>query len=118
MILNAKIDSAEIVIEDHGNLTFFIGVTTEKGWSTSIGGYFLEEVVDEREGRKTREYASEMIRKTMEAVGVNSWSDLVGKYVRVDDNDRWNSPVHRMGNILSDNWVDFNKIIYKYKENT
>ena len=42
MILNAKITSADIFIEDHDILTFAIGIETSAGWSTNIGYFYLD----------------------------------------------------------------------------
>ena len=42
MIINAKIRSADIYIEDHGILTFSIYVDTSEGWSTGIGQLYLD----------------------------------------------------------------------------
>ena len=50
MILNAKITSADIFIEDHDILTFAIGIDSSAGWSTNIGNFYLD--WEDEEGKK------------------------------------------------------------------
>lgn len=105
MILNAKITSADIFIEDHGVLTFMIGIETSAGWSTNIGGFYLD-WTDKEDKRVPAPYTSTIVRAILETVGVRGWSDLVGKYIRIDDNDVYNSPITKIANLMKDNWID------------
>ena len=109
MILNAKITSADIFIEDHDILTFTIGIETSAGWSTNIGYFYLDWTKDE--GRVSAPYTSKVIRSILETVGVRSWSDLVGKYIRVDDNDLHNSSITKIANLMKDNWIDLRTLV-------
>ena len=105
MILNAKITNADIFIEDHDILTFTIGIETSAGWSTNIGYFYLDWTKDDV--RVSAPYTSKVIRAILETVGVRRWSDLVGKYIRIDDNDRHNSTITKIANLMKDNWIDF-----------
>ena len=96
MILNAKITSAEIFIEDHGLLTFCLYVDTSAGWSTGVGMFDLKGCAN----------IDSLLRDILDLVGVTRWSDLKGKYIRIDDNNRWNSTVTMIGNLMEDNWID------------
>lgn len=110
MIYNAKITNADIFIEDHDILTFMIGIESSAGWSTNIGGFYLD--WEDKEGKKIPAiYTSTVIRAILETVGVRSWSDLVGKYIRIDDNDIHNSPIVKISNLMQDNWIDLREII-------
>lgn len=109
MILNAKITSADIFIEDHDILTFAIGIETSAGWSTSIGCFYLDWTKDEE--RVPAPYTSKVIRAILETVGVRSWNDLVGKYIRIDDNDRHNSAITKIANLMKDNWIDLRALM-------
>ena len=109
MILNAKITSADIFIEDHDILTFAIGIETSAGWSSSIGCFSLDWTTDEE--RVSAPYTSKVIRAILETVGVRSWSDLVGKYIRIDDNDQHNSSITKIANIMKDNWIDLRTLM-------
>ena len=109
MILNAKITSADIFIEDHDILTFMIGIESSAGWSTNIGGFYLD-WTDKEDRRIPAPYTSSVIRAILETVGVSSWSDLAGKYIRIDDND---SPITKFANLMKDNWIDIRDFIGK-----
>ena len=104
MILNAKITSADIYIEDHDILTFSIGIESSAGWSTCIGNCYLDWTKDGE--RVPANYTSTIIRTVLETVGVRSWNDLVGKYIRIDDNDTCNSPITKIAHLMKDNWVN------------
>lgn len=110
MILNAKITSADIFIEDHDVLTFSIGIETSAGWSTSIGNIYLD-WQDDTLKRVPATYMAVVIRAILETVGVRSWSDLVGKYIRIDDNDLHNSPVTKLANLMKENWINIRDIV-------
>lgn len=109
MIINAKITGADIYIEDHGILTFSISVDTSAGWGTSIGQMYLDWSEGDRKVVPAP-YTSTIIRKILETVGVTSWKALIGKYIRIDDNDKYNSPIYKIGNILEDKWIDLSEI--------
>lgn len=109
MIINAKITSADIYIEDHGILTFSISIDTSAGWSTSIGQMYLDWSEGDRK-MVPAPYTSTIIRKILETVGVTSWKALTGKYIRIDDNDNF-KPIYKIGNILEDKWIDLSEII-------
>ncbi len=105
MILNAKITSADIFIEDHDILTFMIGIESSAGWSTHLGGFYLD--WENKEGKRVpAPYTSTVIRAILETVGVRCWSDLIGKYIRIDDNNIYNSPITKIANLMKDNWID------------
>ncbi len=110
MILNAKITSADIFIRDPDILTFRIGIESSTGWSTNLGGYYLD-WRDEAGKIFPAPYTSTVIRAILETVGVRSWNDLVGKYIRIDDDDMNNAPVVKIANILKDNWIDIRDIV-------
>lgn len=105
MIYNAKITSADIFIEDHDVLTFMIGIESSAGWSTSMGGFYLD-WTDKKGNRVPAPYTSTVVRAILETVGVRGWNDLVGKYIRIDDNDIYNSPITKIANLMKDNWID------------
>ena len=94
MITNAKITSAEIMIEDHDILTFMLYTETAH-YSIGVGGYGLDYKQDGK--RVSWKYTSELIRTIMEVVGVRKWSDLNGKLI---------GRVRKIGNILTDTWLD------------
>jgi hypothetical protein len=86
---NAIILSAEIFIEDHGNLSAYVNLSYG-GSGQGFGGYALD-----------NDFASVFIRKVMEVVGVTKWEDLRGKSVRVIGDDY---RIVSLGNIIKDVW--------------
>jgi hypothetical protein len=90
-IHNARITSTMLGFEDHGIFTAFVFVSAD-GASQGFGGRFL-----------TGDYTEKFITGVLRAVGVESWEELRGKYVRVD---RQGGLLRRIGHILEDRWYD------------
>lgn len=118
-IKNAKIDYVKLYIEDHDILTFSIGLDLGSG-VCALGGYVLDQSfrVNKNDNRWDYERKSspaglDCMRKIMEVVGVRSWEDLKGKYVRYEDNG-WGSRITKIGNIMKDNWIDVDDFMKNY----
>lgn len=118
-IKNAKIDYVKLYIEDHDILTFSIGLDLGSG-CCALGGYALDQSfrVNENDNRWDYERKSspaglDCMRKIMEIVGVRSWEDLKGKYVRFEDNG-WGSRITKIGNIIKDDWIDIDDFMKNY----
>lgn len=105
MIKNAIIESTMLGRESHGILTFYISI---KSGSTccSVGGYALDQYDRKTEKRVFSPKSMGVISEILNVVGVNSWEDLPGKYIRFES-DGWGSTVTKIGNIMDDKWVDF-----------
>lgn len=103
-IENAIIESTFLGYEDHGILTFVIGL---KGACFSVGfGNVALDQWSEKEGRRVAQPKSmDCIAKILEVVGVDHWEDLKGKHVRIAFNDL-GSTVTRIGNIIENKWLD------------
>lgn len=103
-IENAIIESTFLGYEDHGILTFVIGL---KGACFSVGfGNVALDQWSEKEGRRVAQPKSmDCIAKILEVVGVDRWEDLKGKHVRIAFNDL-GSAVTRIGNIIENKWLD------------
>lgn len=108
-ILNAKITSADIVINEYNILT--INLTLEgDGWgigydSYSLGRYWACSKTYEGDSR-----AGRVLMELMSTIGVNNFQDLVGQYVRVELESTF-GPVHSIGNIITDKWFSFAEIL-------
>lgn len=96
IIKNAKITKVELGMNDRDIYTFtwwldYVG--TSQGW----GGYNLN----------NPKVNPELIPKLLRAAGVHDWSELKGKYIRVQsDHDFLNSKIEKVGHIIEDIWVD------------
>lgn len=116
-IRNAKITDTSISMGDYACLTFRITLEGD-AFSVSYGGYCIGHGFLGSD-TFTAENGSGLVAmmRIMDVVGVESWEDLKGKYVRFVD-DAWGSPVRKIGNIIEDKWFDIDKFFKEYgKEN-
>lgn len=118
-IKNAKIDYVKLYIEDHNILTFSIGLDLGSG-GCALGGYALDQSLRINKNdnkwnyeRKSSPAGLDCMRKIMEVLGVRSWEDLKGKYVRYEDNG-WGSRITKIGNIIKDDWIDIDDFMKNY----
>lgn len=86
----------------------------------ALGGYALDQSfrVNKNDNkwdyeRKSSPAGLDCMRKIMEVVGVRSWEDLKGKYVRYEDNG-WGSRITKIGNIIKDDWIDIDDFMKNY----
>jgi len=104
-IVNAKIERTTLGYEDHDILTFYLNLDYG-GAGQGFGGFALDEPIHDAGrfvGRIGTAFGMEAIHRVLDVVGVRRWEDLPGKYVRADQE---HSKVHRIGNILTDDWLD------------
>lgn len=104
-IENAKIESAELTMEDHGCLTMFLYVKG-RTFGCAIGGYCLGHGYLNATEFDGSPKGIEEIMRVMDAVGVSKFSDLSGKYIRVEIN-RPGGTIKKIGNIIEDKWFDY-----------
>jgi hypothetical protein len=97
---NAIITHASITGADHGVLSAWL--TLDYGGSgQNFGGYCLYKPISHFEPHGN--YAGFFIWKCMEIAGVDEWSKMVGKTVRVKC--EW-TKVHAIGHIVKDIWFN------------
>lgn len=97
-IENAQITGTFLGVEDHGCLTVFLHLKGD-GWNVSWGGRNLGNAT----GFHNR--GIEYIQKILDTVGVRSWEELAGKYIRIE-NHGLGSSIEKIGNLLEDLWLD------------
>jgi hypothetical protein len=102
-IRNARIESTHLGYEGHGILTCSI-VLDYGGAMQSFGGYAFDEY---NEARKRRIVASAFglafVAELLRVVGADAYEKLVGMPCRADASL---GRVHRLGNLLRDEWLD------------
>src|SRR5574344_606051 len=109
-IANAQITNTFLGNESHGIMTFYIYVRLQ-GSSCGIGGYSLQGY------DKKVTYSGkglEAIQQILNVVGVDSWEELKGKYIRVKDNG-WGEPIDEIGNLIEDKWFNCRKFFQENK---
>jgi hypothetical protein len=82
-IVNMKITSTNLGLEDHGIMTFSLTLEGD-GYFQSYGGYALDNYESGAERRIGTAFGMECIKRIMETVGVEKWEDLRGKGVRAE----------------------------------
>ena len=113
-IKNAQITKTMLGREDHGILTFMIFVKFDKAVSCGIGGYALDEYDSETKTRVFRAESMESISKILETVGVDTWEQLTGKYIRIKDNG-WGSMIDEIGNLMEDKWFNLREFFASHQ---
>lgn len=103
-IRNARILDTFLGREDHGIFTFYITLDVGGG-VCRIGGYALDAPSDIKGKRKYLPEALESINAILDVVGVGSWEDLVGRYLRVKTGGL-SHPIHEIGNLMSEKWFN------------
>lgn len=113
-IENARITSVDLSMEDHGCLTFDMGLDGG-GWGCVYGGYCLGHgYLGAKEFDGCAE-GLEYIMRIMDTVGVSNLSNLNDKYIRVATKG-WGSPIRIIGNIIKDKWFDPDEFFKSKKE--
>lgn len=108
-IANAKITSTLLGREDRGIMTCYVFVEAD-GWSCGAGGYGLDEWDAVAERRVGTALAADFILGILDAVGVEKWEDLPGKYVRVRSEDGLiGGRIDAIGHIIEDKWFSFSE---------
>jgi hypothetical protein len=110
-IENAKITSVSLNMEDHGCLTLSMCLEGA-GWGVVYGGYCLGKGY--LGAKKFTGYAKgmEAVMRIMDTVGVSNLQDMEGKYVRAALKG-WGSTVAIIGNIIKDQWFDYERFFAK-----
>ena len=113
-IRNAKITKTMLGREDHWIFTFMIHV--EFGCSgCAVGCYALDEYNTETQTRVFKAESMEIIAKILDVVGVDTWEDLKGQYIRIKDNG-WGSTVDEIGNLMEEKWINIRQF-FEEKQN-
>ena len=82
-IENAIIKSADLSIADHGSLTMYLHIEGN-GWECMLGGYCLGHGYLGAKEFDSSPKGIEEIMRIMDVVGVDKFSKLTGKYIRVE----------------------------------
>lgn len=111
-IVNGRISSTSLGIQDHGILTFWLYLEWH-GAGQGLGGYVLDGPDKDNRGyRPGWGLGLTCIRKILETVGVDEWEKLKGQLVRIKLNGGWgSSEPPEIGHIIEDRWFDLKAFI-------
>ena len=108
-IKNYRITSTKLGYESHGIFTFYLHLKGADGVNVSVGGYALDSPDNLGIGLLTKRSLTfkgiTLISKILDTVGVPTWEELHGEYIRVEDNGL-GSYITKFGNLIEDKWID------------
>ncbi len=115
-INNCQIKDVDLSMADHAVLTLNMSIEGA-GWGCVYGGYslahgFLGADYDFFDGSSE---GMESIVRIMDTVGVSSFNDMKGKYIRVATKG-WGEYVKIIGNVIDDHWFDIESFFADKKE--
>ena len=93
--LNAQIKATKLGFIANGICSFDLILDIQGGGGVCVGGWALD-----------GSYGINVIKRILEVVGVDTWEELEGKYIRIKDihlNDR----VSSIGNLMKEEWINF-----------
>jgi hypothetical protein len=105
-IRNAKITGVDLSMADHGCLTMFIWIHADH-FDCGIGGYCLGHgyLGADDEFFDGSAKGTESIARIMDVIGVEKFSQIKGKVIRIVDEGLGKS-INIFGNIIEDKWFD------------
>ena len=104
---NAKIESADLSMEEHGCLPLYLTLSGS-GWGCVYGGARIGKGYVGAKEFKGAPSGIEYIMRIMDTVGVSRFSDLTGKYIRVA-HFGLGRQVDIIGNVIDDKWFSGNE---------
>jgi hypothetical protein len=106
IICNARIEGTLLGVDDHGILTFSLGLDYGDGSHQGFGGYAMDAPPPGRgcgSKRQPSVLCGAYIAGLLDAAGVEKWEDVRGRYVRVKI-DADSGRVVAIGHIIKDTW--------------
>lgn len=112
-IRNAKITGTMLGRQDHGIMTFMLQLEWVGG-GCGYGLYAIDQYDRTEDKRVFSASGLEAISKILEVVGVETWEELKGQYVRIEDNG-WGETVDKIGNLMEEKWFNIREFFVENK---
>jgi len=113
-IKNAQIKRTMLGREDHGIMTFMIFVEWDGCVNCGIGGYAIDQYDRQLDTCIFSVKGLEAISKILDVVGVDSWENLPGKYIRIKD-EGWGKSINEIGNLMKDKWFNLKEFFASHQ---
>ena len=110
IIKNAQISDTMLGLEDHGIMTYMIGLDYGSS-GQEFGGFTLDEPIKDKDDnfieRRGTAYGMELIMKILEILEVDSWEKLIGQHIKVKlSDDTLGGKIIAIGHFLKDQWFN------------
>lgn len=113
-IVNAKITSTMLGLEDHGIMTCTLFLEFANG-GCGYGGYALDTYDEVKKMRVGTAAGLDAIMQLMKTLEVEKWEDLKGKYVRCETTG-WGGTVTNIGHLIKNKWFSFKEFFDECKQ--
>lgn len=104
--LNAQIKSTKLGFVSNGIFDFTLVLDIQGGGGIALGGWAMDQYDKEKNKRVGTVYGMNLIMRILEVVGVDTWEELEGKYIRIK-NAKLGDRVSAIGNLMKEEWIDF-----------
>lgn len=115
--INAKVTNTQLgCLHDRGIMTFWIHLEFGIG-GKGFGGYCLDSWDSDNNERVQSKLTGDMIYGILQALDLDSWEDLKGKYVRVAvDEKGFGQKLLGIGHIVNDKFFMIEDWLANYKD--
>lgn len=113
--INAKITETKLgCLHDRGIMTFWIMLEFGSG-EQGFGGYAMDSYCKTAKKRLQTALTGEVVHGILEALELDSWEDLKGKYVRIAvDSPGFGQKILGIGHIVKDKFFMVEEVMKKY----
>ena len=113
LIENGKIKSTFLGMNEGGFFSCWIYIDYN-GEGQGFGGYTLDNIPETNSSmRQQTEFGMAYIMEILKVVGVSTWEELPGKFIRVKKKD-YLEPIISIGHIIEDKWFTPSKLTQHY----
>lgn len=104
--LNAQIKSTKLGFISNGIFDFTLVLDIQGGGDVAFGGWTMDQYDKDKGRRVGTAYGMNVTMRILEVVGVNTWEELKGKYIRIK-HTKLEDRVFSIGNHMKEEWIDF-----------
>lgn len=111
-VINAQIVDTMLGFEDRGIMTCSLFLDRSDGGTQGWGGYALDAWSKDKEKRVVESrFGLTLIHSILNVVGVSTWENLKGKYVRIKVPLSGCGKIEALGNLMTEEWINIDELI-------